>query len=109
MARRDRSCSARFWLIDCLAHAGRVDEAEGLLERLLSLANDVGLLAEEADPRTGEALGNFPQGFSHMALVLSCTNVSAARRGLIPGGARDYAELALDRLLATRTTPGAGG
>ena len=89
-----------FWLLDCLTHAGRLEEAERLLERILGLANDVGLLAEEVDPATGEALGNFPQAFSHMALVLSCAHLSAARRGLVPEGARDYAELALDRLLA---------
>jgi hypothetical protein len=55
-----------------------------------------------------EVLGNFPQAFSHMALVRLRERLGA-RRGLIPGGARDYAELALDRLLAARTTPGVGG
>jgi GH15 family glucan-1,4-alpha-glucosidase len=89
-----------FWLLDCLIHAGRLEEAESLLERLLGLANDVGLFAEEVDARSGEALGNFPQAFSHMALVTSCAHLSAARDGLIPDGAHDYAELALDRLLA---------
>jgi GH15 family glucan-1,4-alpha-glucosidase len=89
-----------FWLLDCLTHAGRLREAEALLERLLGLANDVGLYAEEVDPDTGEALGNFPQAFSHMALVLSCAHLSAAKRGEVPSGANDYAELALERLLA---------
>ena len=93
-----------FWLLDCLTHAGRLDEAEALLERLLGLANDVGLFAEQIDPTTGEALGNFPQAFSHMALVTSCAHLGAARRGLIPDGAHDYAELALDRLLASRAS-----
>ena len=88
-----------FWLLDCLIHSGRLDEAERLLERLLGLANDVGLYAEEVDA-SGEALGNFPQAFTHMALVLSCSHLSAAKRGQIPfGEARAYAELALDRLL----------
>jgi len=91
-----------FWLIDCLTHAGALDEAEQLLERLVARANDVGLFAEEVDPATGEALGNFPQAFSHMALVTSCAHLTAARRGLVPDGAHDYAELALDRLLASR-------
>jgi GH15 family glucan-1,4-alpha-glucosidase len=91
-----------FWLVDCLAHAARVDEAEALLERLLGFANDVGLFAEELDPATHEPLGNFPQAFSHMAFVRSCAHVAAARQGRIPDGAHDYAELALDRLLADR-------
>src|SRR5207302_8698330 len=93
-----------FWLLDCLTHAGRLDEADALLERLLGLANDVGLFAEEADTVTGEALGNFPQAFTHMALVTSCAHLSAARRGLLPppDEAHDYAELALDRLLKAR-------
>lgn len=91
-----------FWLLDCLTHAGLLDEAEALLGRLLGQANDVGLFAEEVDPVTGEALGNFPQAFSHMALVTSCAHLSAAREGKIPAGAHDYAELALDRLLAGR-------
>jgi GH15 family glucan-1,4-alpha-glucosidase len=90
-----------FWLVDCLTHAGRLDEAGQLLERLLGFANDVGLFGEEVDPASGETLGNFPQAFTHMALVLSCSHLSAARRGRVPfEGAHNYAELALDRLLA---------
>jgi GH15 family glucan-1,4-alpha-glucosidase len=93
-----------FWLLDCLTHAGRLDEADALLERLLGLANDVGLFAEEVDVASGEALGNFPQAFTHMALVTSCAHLSAAKRGLLPPSdeAHDYAELALDRLLKSR-------
>jgi GH15 family glucan-1,4-alpha-glucosidase len=92
-----------FWLLDCLIFAGRLDEAELLLERLLQLGNDVGLYAEEVDPSTGEALGNFPQAFTHMALVTSCTHIEAARRGAIPNdGAFDYAELAVARLLVEK-------
>ncbi|HZQ84349.1 MAG TPA: glycoside hydrolase family 15 protein [Acidimicrobiales bacterium] len=92
-----------FWLLDCYTHAGRLDEAGALLEKLLGLANDVGLFAEEAEPVTGEALGNFPQAFTHMALVTSCAHLSAARRGEVPtDGAHDYAELALDRLLMSK-------
>jgi GH15 family glucan-1,4-alpha-glucosidase len=89
-----------FWLVDALIHAGRIGEAEEVLSRVLELRNDVGLLAEEADISTGEPLGNFPQAFSHMALVLSCAHLAAAKRGEIPQGSVDYAELALDRLLS---------
>jgi GH15 family glucan-1,4-alpha-glucosidase len=90
-----------FWLVDCLTHAGRVEEAEDLLAKLLALANDVGLYAEEVDATSREALGNFPQAFAHMALVLSCAHLSAAKAGRVPfEGTQDYAELALDRLLA---------
>jgi GH15 family glucan-1,4-alpha-glucosidase len=58
-----------FWLADCMAVTGRHAEAEALFERLLALRNDVGLLSEEFDPRTGHMQGNFPQALSHMALV----------------------------------------
>ncbi|MFN2594477.1 MAG: glycoside hydrolase family 15 protein [Actinomycetota bacterium] len=89
-----------FWLVDCLTHAGRLDDARSLLERLLSLGNDVGLFAEEADPVTGEALGNFPQAFTHMGIVTSCAHLSAAVEGKLPGAAEahNYTELAIDRL-----------
>ncbi|MFE0704101.1 glycoside hydrolase family 15 protein [Streptomyces sp. NPDC058872] len=58
-----------FWLADALRMTGRVEEARELFERLVSLTNDVGLLAEEYDPVTGRQLGNFPQAFSHIGLV----------------------------------------
>jgi GH15 family glucan-1,4-alpha-glucosidase len=58
-----------FWLADCYALTGRRAEAEALFERLLALRNDVGLLAEEYDPRAKRMLGNFPQALTHMALV----------------------------------------
>lgn len=58
-----------FWAADCLARAGRIDEAEERFVRLLGHANDVGLLAEEMDVASGCQLGNFPQAFSHIALV----------------------------------------
>ena len=58
-----------FWLVDCYELLGRHDEAHALFERLLGLANDVGLLAEEYDPQAKRLLGNFPQAFTHLALV----------------------------------------
>ncbi|MDQ6911600.1 MAG: glycoside hydrolase family 15 protein [Verrucomicrobiota bacterium] len=58
-----------FWLAECLHMIGRKKEARALFERLLALRNDVGLLAEEYDPRAQRMLGNFPQAFSHVALV----------------------------------------
>jgi glucoamylase len=60
-----------FWMVRALAFIGRLDEAIALYEELLGLANDVGLLAEEYDPRYGRMVGNFPQAFSHLALVRS--------------------------------------
>jgi GH15 family glucan-1,4-alpha-glucosidase len=68
------ACS--FWYVDNLALQGRVDEARELFERLLALCNDVGLLAEEYDPVAKRQLGNFPQAFSHLALVGAALNLS---------------------------------
>jgi GH15 family glucan-1,4-alpha-glucosidase len=69
-----------FWLVDCLALLGRCDDALRLFHRLLSLRNDLGLLAEEYDPVSHRLLGNFPQAFSHLGLVNSALNLSAATR-----------------------------
>jgi GH15 family glucan-1,4-alpha-glucosidase len=64
-----------FWLVDCLELLGRGDEARALFERLTALANDVGLLSEEYDPKAKRLLGNFPQAFTHLALVNSAFNL----------------------------------
>jgi GH15 family glucan-1,4-alpha-glucosidase len=70
------ACS--FWYVDNLALAGRYDEAREMFEELLTLRNDVGLLAEEYDPRSRRQLGNFPQAFSHVSLIDSAYNLSAS-------------------------------
>ena len=69
-----------FWLIDNLALLGRLEEATELFERMLALRNDVGLLAEEYDPRLGRLVGNFPQAFTHVGLVNSAYNLDRARK-----------------------------
>ncbi len=68
------ACS--FWLVNAYAMIGRRDEAIALFERLLSLANDVGLLAEEYDVQAKRLVGNFPQGFSHLSLIVTAFNLA---------------------------------
>jgi GH15 family glucan-1,4-alpha-glucosidase len=58
-----------FWLVNALVLNDQVDVARQLMDRAVLLANDVGLLAEQIDPSTGDMLGNFPQGISHLALI----------------------------------------
>jgi GH15 family glucan-1,4-alpha-glucosidase len=70
------ACS--FWLADAYMMLGRKADARRLFERLLDLRNDVGLLAEEYDPRLKRQVGNFPQAFSHVALVNTAANLSRA-------------------------------
>jgi GH15 family glucan-1,4-alpha-glucosidase len=68
-----------FWLVDALAHAGELERAEQRFERLLSFASPLGLFSEEVDMRDGELLGNFPQAFTHLALVGAAVNIERAR------------------------------
>jgi GH15 family glucan-1,4-alpha-glucosidase len=70
-----------FWLVDNYILLGRQAEAERLFERLVGLANDVGLLAEEYDPVARRQLGNFPQAFSHLSLVNSAYNLTRGQTG----------------------------
>ena len=72
-----------FWLVNCYQLLGRHDEARALFERLIGLANDVGLLSEEYDPKAGRLLGNFPQAFTHLALVESAFNVASELPSLV--------------------------
>jgi GH15 family glucan-1,4-alpha-glucosidase len=69
-----------FWLAQALAMSGQADRARMVFERAAAYVNDVGLLAEEVDPATGELLGNFPQAFSHIGLVNAAWAISQAER-----------------------------
>jgi GH15 family glucan-1,4-alpha-glucosidase len=68
-----------FWLADAMAHIGELDRAQSLFERLLALGSPLGLFAEEADSVTGDLLGNYPQAFTHLALVGAAVNIERAR------------------------------
>jgi GH15 family glucan-1,4-alpha-glucosidase len=83
-----------FWLADNLALLGRIEEARGLFERLLELRNDLGLLSEEYDVEAKRLVGNFPQAFTHVALVNTARNLSvglgpARHRGEVNDGRGD--------------------
>jgi GH15 family glucan-1,4-alpha-glucosidase len=68
-----------FWLAQAQALAGEVERARATFEKAIAYVNDVGLLAEEVDPATGELLGNFPQAFSHIGLVNAAWAISQAQ------------------------------
>ena len=69
-----------FWMVDCLTRLGKLREAEGLLNQLTKRSNHLGLYSEEIDPKTGEALGNFPQAYTHMGLITASVHLEEARR-----------------------------
>lgn len=77
------ACS--FWLADNFVLLGRHADAKRLYERLLGLRNDVGLLSEEYDPKTKRLVGNFPQAFSHIAIINTAHNLTRKAK---PGGQR---------------------
>jgi GH15 family glucan-1,4-alpha-glucosidase len=64
-----------FWLVSALVEIGELDRARRLCERLLSAASPLGLYGEEIDPETGRHLGNFPQAFTHLALISAAYNL----------------------------------
>jgi GH15 family glucan-1,4-alpha-glucosidase len=96
------ACS--FWLADAYTLVGRHDDARRMFERLVSLSNDVGLLAEQYDPRAKRLLGNFPQAFSHVALINTALNLgrAAAERSLKPAAQRRDHEMTTPPASANR-------
>jgi GH15 family glucan-1,4-alpha-glucosidase len=89
-----------FWLVSALAEIGEHRLAHELCERLLGYASSLGLYAEEIDPRTGRHLGNFPQAFTHLALVNAVMHVIRADEQLEPDAFSLTREL--ERVRATR-------
>ncbi|MGO8925213.1 MAG: glycoside hydrolase family 15 protein [Xanthobacteraceae bacterium] len=83
------ACS--FWLVDVYILQERLEEAENLFRRLVGLCNEVGLLSEEYDPSSKRLIGNFPQAFSHVALVNSAYNLTRVRKPVHQRAQEDHA------------------
>ncbi len=77
-----------FWLVACLAQAGETERARSLFERAAGCANDVGLLAEEISGDSGELLGNMPQAFSHVGLIVAAQALDHGSGPMVPAAAR---------------------
>jgi GH15 family glucan-1,4-alpha-glucosidase len=75
-----------FWLVSALVEIGEQHRARQLCEKLLSFASDLNLYAEEIDPHTGRHLGNFPQAFTHLALINAVIHVIRSEETSLPGG-----------------------
>ena len=75
------------WLADALAFCGRRDEAKEVFARVIDIANDVGLISEEYDPQAGRMLGNFPQAFTHLAVINTAYNLTHPGRASAPAAA----------------------
>jgi GH15 family glucan-1,4-alpha-glucosidase len=71
-----------FWLVECLARQGELDDARSIFDKALGRANDVGLFSEEVDPSTGQLLGNFPQGLTHLSHIDAAVALCEAQAGL---------------------------
>src|ERR1039458_8283921 len=81
------ACS--FWLVNAYALIGRLEDGHALMSRLVALANDVGLLSEEYDPAEERMIGNFPQAFSHLALIGAANTLQAAEKALSEAAASE--------------------
>jgi GH15 family glucan-1,4-alpha-glucosidase len=77
-----------FWAVECLVRRGEMDAASRAFEAVLGYANDLGLFAEEFDPNTGAALGNFPQAFTHIGLINAALTLAQSSAG----PAREHAQ-----------------